>query len=95
MGRVPVPDDYEGDHILIAGTEDYHYPEADVQVDADRARSVQVREDEDGRYCGPAEQHEDAVREYLGVGTETCTVEKADGEVCGREKPCPYHGENE
>jgi len=22
---------------------------------------------------------------------ETCTVEKADGEVCGRERPCRYH----
>lgn len=24
---------------------------------------------------------------------ETCDVEKSDGEVCGREKPCPYHDE--
>lgn len=24
---------------------------------------------------------------------ETCEVEKSDGEICGREKPCPYHGE--
>jgi len=24
---------------------------------------------------------------------ETCEVEKSDGEVCGREKPCPYHDE--
>jgi len=24
---------------------------------------------------------------------ETCEVEKSDGEVCGREKPCPYHEE--
>jgi len=23
--------------------------------------------------------------------TETCAVEKADGEICGRERPCPYH----
>lgn len=22
---------------------------------------------------------------------ETCEVEKSDGEVCGREKPCSYH----
>jgi hypothetical protein len=26
---------------------------------------------------------------------ETCEVEKSDGEVCGREKPCPYHGDEE
>lgn len=25
------------------------------------------------------------------ANTETCDVEKADGEVCGRERPCPYH----
>jgi hypothetical protein len=24
---------------------------------------------------------------------ETCEVEKSDGEVCGREKPCKYHDE--
>ena len=24
---------------------------------------------------------------------ETCQVEKSDGEVCGRERPCPYHDE--
>lgn len=21
----------------------------------------------------------------------TCSVEKSDGDVCGRERPCPYH----
>jgi len=26
-------------------------------------------------------------------GAETCEAEKSDGEVCGREKPCPYHDE--
>lgn len=33
-----------------------------------------------------------------GVSGDTCTVEKADGETCGRDLPCPYHddagGEN-
>jgi len=24
---------------------------------------------------------------------ETCDVVKADGDVCGRDKPCPYHDE--
>lgn len=24
---------------------------------------------------------------------ETCEVEKSDGEVCGREKPCKYHSD--
>lgn len=25
--------------------------------------------------------------------TETCEEVKSDGEVCGRERPCPYHDE--
>ena len=25
---------------------------------------------------------------------ETCEVVKADGDVCGRELPCPYHSED-
>jgi hypothetical protein len=24
-------------------------------------------------------------------GTDTCEVVKADGEVCGRDRPCAYH----
>lgn len=28
-------------------------------------------------------------------GGETCTTVKSDGEVCGRELPCPYHTESE
>ncbi|AFH22616.1 hypothetical protein OSG_eHP31_00020 [environmental Halophage eHP-31] len=26
---------------------------------------------------------------------ETCDAVKADGEVCGRELPCPYHSDGE
>lgn len=26
---------------------------------------------------------------------ETCTEVKSDGEVCGRELPCPYHSDDE
>jgi hypothetical protein len=96
MPRIRVPEDFEGDHILVAGRKDYHYPEADVQVDADHARTLQIRADDDGRYCGPPEQHADAVRAFLGVDdAETCDVVKSDGEVCGRELPCPYHSEGE
>lgn len=80
MPRVPVPDDYEDDHILVAGERDYHYPYADVQVDADSARSLQVREDEQGRYCGPPEQFEDAVREYLGVTESSNTESESPGD---------------
>jgi len=27
--------------------------------------------------------------------TDTCQTVKSDGEVCGRELPCPYHSEEE
>lgn len=117
MVRVPVPDDYDSGHVSVAGVEDYHHGEADVNVDTPTARDVTVREDEDGRYVGVAEQHADAVADYLGVTLadtsedeededpddeadaedadeeepDTCQVEKADGDVCGRERPCQYH----
>lgn len=26
--------------------------------------------------------------------TDTCQVEKNDGDVCGRDLPCPYHSED-
>ena len=102
MPRVPVPDDYPKRHIVVAGTADYHYPEADVQVEDREARTLQVREDEDGRYCGPPRQYVDAVADYLGV-TVPDETKSGDGEICGAElsqggtcdRPadeCPYHG---
>jgi hypothetical protein len=30
-----------------------------------------------------------------GDETETCTEVKSDGEVCGRDRPCPYHDKRE
>lgn len=30
-----------------------------------------------------------------GEDTETCDVVKSDGEVCGRELPCPYHSDED
>lgn len=30
-----------------------------------------------------------------GEGAAACTVEKSDGEICGRERPCPYHDDQE
>jgi hypothetical protein len=26
-----------------------------------------------------------------GASSDTCEVEKSDGEICGRERPCRYH----
>ena len=87
MPRVPVPDDYPGSSILVAGTEDYHYPDADVQVDAPTARTLQIREDDDGRYCGPPEQFADAVADYLGVADDEAGYSDANPEGSGGETP--------
>jgi len=35
------------------------------------------------------------VRPDALIVTETCNTVKTDGEVCGRELPCPYHTEGE
>lgn len=78
MPRLPVPDDYEGSNILVAGRDDYHYAEADVQVDADEARTLQIREDEDGRYCGPPRQHMQAVADHLGVEVPESATDDSD-----------------
>lgn len=37
----------------------------------------------------------DVSTDALRVGVETCEVVKSDGEVCGRELPCPYHSEDD
>jgi len=95
MGRIPVPEDYPAQAVLVCGTNDYHYGTsvADVDVsDRRHARPLQIRQDEDGRYVGCGGDIADAVRDHLGVGT--CQVEKSDGDICGRDLPCPYHSDD-
>lgn len=93
MPRIPVPDDYPHPNVSLAGTADHNYGHADINLDDRRhERNLQVREDDEGRYVGCGEDVVDAVRAFLGVtDAETCEVVKADGDVCGRELPCPYH----
>lgn len=68
MPRIPVPDDFDAGHISVAGTDDYHYGQADVNTEAvSHARDVSVREDDDGRYVGPSGHYADEIAEYLGV----------------------------
>lgn len=108
MPRLPVPDDHESGHISVAGKRDLAPRTADVQTDAvDHARDLSVREDEQGRYVGVSDHYAADVAEYLGVDApstdedggdadaETCQEVKADGEVCGRDLPCPYHSDEE
>lgn len=115
MPRIPVPEDFEGGVVTVAGTEDFSRGRADVNTDAvERARDLSVREDEDGRYVGCSSHYADDVRAFLGVtetddaesetlhadgdgepDSVTCEAVKTDGEVCGRELPCPYHSDDE
>jgi hypothetical protein len=68
MTRVPVPEDYDRDGVTVAGSEDYHYGEAQVNLDGrDRARDLKVKTDADGRYIGAPSWCAEAVAEYLGV----------------------------
>lgn len=99
MVRVPLPDEFEQDVITVAGTHDHDYGQADVNLeDARHARNLKVNEGEPG-YVAVGEHHAAAVAEYLDTAVEdpddpaTCQVVKADGDVCGRDLPCPYHSE--
>lgn len=33
------------------------------------------------------------VRDFKNTDSDICGVEKSDGEICERDKPCPYHGD--
>lgn len=35
------------------------------------------------------------VSDVMVDDADTCEVVKTDGEVCGRDKPCPYHSEDD
>jgi hypothetical protein len=60
--------------------------------------------DENARVTLPDESHVEALADTYDLapeqlapefeGSETCEVVKNDGEVCGRELPCPYHSED-
>lgn len=41
-----------------------------------------------------ARAHDCDPEDLLVADTATCDTLKQDGEVCGREKPCPYHSED-
>jgi len=67
MVRVPVPDDYAGQYISVAGPKDYHYGEADINTEAvAEARGLSVVEDAEGRYVGVPEYLAAEVADYLG-----------------------------
>ena len=95
MTRVTVPDDYEGGMVAtpngrmlkIRREGGQRYIGAPEQV-APALRAHLNGDDDATRRDGTLR-----VDAYDDAGT--CQVEKADGEVCGRELPCAYHSDDE
>lgn len=52
--------------------------------------ALRVDESADGAESYPTDSDSNSERGVTDAD-ETCTTVKADGEVCGRERPCPYH----
>jgi len=77
------------------------HPRALDSVAGHPAAAVTVRgesyEIEDGQVTLPDERDVRALAAAHGVEpddlrlAETCDVVKSDGDVCGRDRPCPYH----
>jgi len=75
-------------------------PGDDVAIAVDLG-GYQVVTDADGQFEAESDADVEALAtayrttpEQMRVGGDdpgTCDVTKADGEVCGRELPCPYH----
>ena len=59
------------------------------RVTVDDAGEFEVAEASDARDLAAAYGVE--LERLVVEDTETCDTVKSDGEVCGRELPCPYH----
>jgi hypothetical protein len=76
------------------------HPPAAVSV---RGSTYAVDRDDTATVALPDEGHVEALaaaydlapEALRGDGAETCQVEKSDGEICGRDLPCPYHSEGD
>jgi hypothetical protein len=81
----------------------YRYPTAPAPARIHVGRADKREVADDGTFEAPAgvaraiaERHDTTLAEMRVDGdpdTETCDTVKADGEVCGRELPCPYHSD--
>ena len=80
-------------------SEEYRHPDG---TDAPRYvgvyREWKAEVDDDGYYETDADPETLVELGFLDElpddEPETCEEIKTDGEVCGREKPCPYHSED-
>lgn len=62
-------------------------------VDRDGTATVELPDE--GHVESLAAAYDLAPEVLRGDDGGTCQVEKSDGEVCGRDLPCPYHGEDD
>ena len=72
MVRISVPDAHPVDHVALEGTHPNESAmrvgaprDAHVRIDANEDLTIQIREDEDGRYVGCRKQYADDVRDFF------------------------------
>jgi len=72
MVRIAVPDDHPVDHLELVGTHPNESAmrvgaprDGHVRIEDDTNKTMQIREDDDGRYLGCPEQYADAVRAFF------------------------------
>lgn len=88
--RIPVPDGFDEREISMAGTDDFYYGMADVNLD-DRphARNIKLTETDDGT-IGVHRDVADAVAEYLGTEPlEEPITQGSDAEEAPSDDPEP------
>lgn len=82
-----LPDGEEGRRVVTAD-DTVALPDHVADALADTLEAVgEADPDEDEEAVDEAEARGEADAD----GADTCDTVKSDGEVCGRERPCPYH----
>jgi len=84
MVRIAVPDDHPVDHLELVGTHPNESAmrvgaprDGHVRIEDDTNKTMQIREDDDGRYLGCPEQYADAVRTFF---TEEYDADYSEGD---------------
>lgn len=79
---------------VYAKRDTYHRTRTCRRLHTERGRINRV-DDTEGMTACPVclpDDGDDDAEDGAGGGTAgTCEAKKTDGEVCGRERPCPYH----
>jgi len=87
MVKIRVPDAHPVDHVALEGTHPNESAsrigaprDAHVRIEADENLTLQIREDDDGRYVGAREQHADPIRRYFAAEYDAEYPELEDGD---------------